>query len=142
MIHLGAISKVYDAIVIDAGQSQVTFPSGRRLNDQMDSWISHSHARRVFCTRTDTRSLSELQRFAPQNPHWSIALMPSKFISRRERNLLEMKVTEKFGVPVQSISRDGRAIEKMEAQSTTLANVAPKSILLGEIACSLEVAMG
>ena len=142
LVHLNSIADQYDAIVIDLGQLQLSYPVGRRVKDQLVSWASHSHARQLICTRTDIRSLEELELIAPQSPHWSVVLALSKVISRRERKVLEAKISERFDVPVQSISRDSRAIENMEAQNSTLANAAPKSILLGEIARSLEVAMG
>lgn len=142
LIYLNSIAGQYDTIVIDSGQLQLIYPAGRRVKDQLHSWASHSHARQLICTRTDIRSLDELGLIAPQSPHWSIALMLSRAISRRERKVLEAKISEQFGVPVKSISRDSHAIENMEAQNTTLTNAAPKSILLGEIARSIEVAIG
>lgn len=141
LVNLNTIANQYDTIVIDAGQLQLSFPAGRRVRDQLVSWTSHSHARQLICTRTDIASLEELEQATPQGQQWTIALALSKVISRRERKNLETKVADQFGVPVQSISRDSRAIEKMEAQNTTLAVASPKSILLGEIARSLEVAM-
>ncbi|MFM6841091.1 MAG: hypothetical protein ACKOVI_01540 [Candidatus Planktophila sp.] len=141
LVNLNTIANQYDTIVIDAGQLQLSFPAGRRVRDQLVSWTSHSHARPLICTRTDIASLEELRQATPHGEQWTIALTLSKVISRRERKNLETKVADQFGVPVQSISRDSRAIEKMEAQNTTLAVASPKSILLGEIARSLEVAM-
>ncbi len=141
LIYLNTIADQYDRIVLDVGQLQLSVPAGRRVRDQLVSWASHSHARKLICTRTDIGSFEELEQLAPQGQQWTIALALSKVKSRRERKDLEAKVAEQFGVPVQSISRDSRAIENMEAQNTTLAIASPKSILLGEIARSLEVAM-
>jgi hypothetical protein len=117
---------------------------GRRAEDLLGSWSNNSRARILLTARDDEKSKGEISQFILREQSLrqvldlTVILLPSKLLNRRERKKLIDERSDIYGVPVEVISRDPRAIEKMELAHSTLTFTSPKSQLLRDIAPHLE----
>jgi hypothetical protein len=137
----------FEQIVIDYGQLREPSKtaSGRRAHEEIFSWSIHSQSEVALVSRSDLRSIedllkinSECEQVFPQSRK-EVLLSLSKVLSGRERTRLAAQLSTELGANPQLISRDHRAIAEMEAKGSTLADVAPKSLVLSEIRALIEV---
>ena len=134
----------FDEIVLDLGSATMAQVGGRRAEDLLGSWSNNSRARILLTARDDEKSKGEISQFVLREQSLrqvldlTVILLPSKLLNRRERKKLIDERSDIYGVPVEVISRDPRAIEKMELAHSTLTFTSPKSQLLRDIAPHLE----
>lgn len=134
----------FDLIVLDLGTRSLAIDGGRRVEDLLQTWAENSRARRILTIRDDERSSDELRLYLGAEKKLStqgnemIFLSPSKILSRRDRKKLIESREQLYGTSVEILSRDPRAIEKMEKSHSTLHLSAPESPISGDIARYLE----
>jgi hypothetical protein len=134
----------FDEIVLDIGPATFAEESGRRVEDLLSTWSNNSRASILVTARDDEKSKNEIsqyiqrQRSQRQSLDLTILLLPTKLLSRREQQRLIGERSDFHGVPVDILSRDNRAIEKMEQSHSTLTHTSPKSPLLRDIARLLD----
>ena len=137
----------FEQIVIDYGQLREPSRtvSGRRVHEEIFSWVVHSQSDVALVTRSDPHSIedllkidSECEQLFPQSRR-EVLLSLSKVLSGRERARMVTQLSTEIGVNPKLISRDHRSIAEMEAKGSTLAEVASKSLVLSEIRGLIEV---
>ena len=132
-------SNSFDSLVIDLGAIPLAKQGGRRVGDQLKSWVSNSRARYLITARDDERSHREILRHLEESRlrdscEVTVFLALSKILSRKERKKLMEERTNQYGTSVEIMSRDLRSIEKMEREHSTLKVSAPQSPITGDIA--------
>lgn len=137
----------FQQLVIDYGQLREPAKtlSGRRVHEEILSWAIHSQADMVLVSRSDSRAIedlikvnSECEEVLPQSKR-ELLLPLSAVLSRRDRTRLIAQLSAELGSGPKLISRDHRSIVEMEAKGSTLADVAPKSLVLSELRGLIEV---
>ncbi|CAN2213189.1 BY-kinase domain containing protein [Candidatus Nanopelagicaceae bacterium] len=147
LLELAPLLDSYEQIVIDYGQLQdpARTVSGRRVHEEIFSWAIHSQSQVLLVSRDNPRALEDLSQIISEfadvfaETRVELLLTLSKVLSGRERTRLISQLSTEMGLKPKLISRDHRSIAEMEAKGSTLADVAPKSLVLGEIRELMEV---
>jgi hypothetical protein len=144
LLALSREANSFDEIVLDIGPVAFAQGTGRRVEDQLAAWSNNSHETLFITARDDEQSKNGISAFIQgqktqrQMLDLTILLQPRKLLNRREQQRLISERSDFHGVSVDIVSRDSRAIEKMEQTHSTLTHTSPKSLLLRDIARLLE----
>lgn len=131
----------YDRIIIDYGQlhSPIATANGRRAHEEIFSWAIHAQSSFLLLSRNDAKSLEEsartmeeIKQLTPDLKRYLLLTLTS-VLSRRERARLIENSAARFGTNCSLISRDRRSVSEMEEKGSTFSEVAPRSMVLGEL---------
>lgn len=134
-------SEPFEIIIMDIGEfhNEHKFIQGRRARDVIHTWAVDSASSISFVSSEKRESIrasfEASQKLKEQRPrfHSRYPVLLTSTLGRRERDKFskEMSMTDEH--PLHCFSRDRRALQAMERERSTLAVVAPKSILRREI---------
>lgn len=139
--QLATSLRSYDRIIIDYGQLQnsIVKANGRRAHEEIFFWAIHAQSSLLLLSRNDAKSLEEAARTMEEikqlNPGIKrhLLLTLTSVLSRRERARLVENSAARFGASCSLISRDRRSVLEMEEKGSTFSEVAPRSLVLGEL---------
>lgn len=132
-------STEFDTVVIDMGRfEKKRFDSlGRRIEDLTFSWaLQSADIQFILAGEHQIENTKIVQSSAlALNPKVKSALLLhlKAAVSARNREKLTAEITQKAGMKSFLISRDAKAVEKMERERSTIFDSSPKSMLKSEI---------
>ena len=129
----------FDTVVIDIGryQSNRLNSLGRRIEDLIFSWALQSADFQFILSREDQIECAAAvhSNALTLNPKIESAVLIhlNSVLSSRNREKLTMEIIQGTGIRSFLISRDAKAVEKMEREHSTIFDSSPKSMLKSEI---------
>ena len=134
-----AVSNSFTEVLVDCGRFQDRFlkAPGRRLEDFLYLWAAQSATNTLLLVSETgiTKALSAHRDIATINSASKSRLIISLDGAKgaREREKFASRISSESGLSTHLLSRDSRAIEKMEREGSTIAATSPRSPLKGEI---------
>jgi adenylylsulfate kinase-like enzyme len=141
LTQLAASLSGYQRIVIDYGQlhNPIATANGRRTHEEIFTWAIHAQSSLLLISRNDPTSLDEASRTMEEIKQVTptlkrhLLLTLTSVLSRKERARLVENSAARFGMSCSLISRDRRSVVEMEEKGSTFSEVAPRSMVLGEL---------
>jgi len=138
--NFSQLANAFNQVVIDLGsfQERYLIESGRRWEEYAYSWALQS-AKQVFLLSSEPtlhQSTKAHERIIATNAaiDCSLVFTLDRILSTRERARFTSQISKQSGLSSHLISRDIKAIDKMERENSTVLASSPKSLLRSEIA--------